>query len=104
MKHRHGLTPGTPRFVAMRAEDNEDELPAKEQAMYRSGVGTLLYLTKHSRPDICNAVRELLKTMAKLAPIHLKELCRIIWYVLSTRNHGFRSNQQKMVMVNQGLQ
>ena len=31
--------------------------------MYRSGVGTLLYLTKHSRPDITNPVRELSKSM-----------------------------------------
>ena len=56
MKHRLCLTPGTPRFIAMRVTDEEDKLPAKEHAIYRSGVGTLLYLTKHSRPDLCNAV------------------------------------------------
>ena len=48
MKHGLGLTPGTPRFIAMRVPDEEDKLPAKEHATYRSGVGTLLYLTKHS--------------------------------------------------------
>ena len=42
MKHRLGFTPGTPRFVAMRVED-EDELPTREHATYRSGVRTLLY-------------------------------------------------------------
>ena len=31
----------------------------EEHETYRRGVGTLLYLTKHSRPDICNPVREL---------------------------------------------
>ena len=45
MKHRLGLTPGTPRFIAMGVTDEEDKLPAKEHATYRSGVGTLLYLT-----------------------------------------------------------
>ena len=35
----------------------EDKVMEKEQAFYRSGVGTLLYLTKHSRPDMTNAVR-----------------------------------------------
>ena len=59
IKHRLCLTPGTPRFIAMRVADEEDKLPAKEHAIYRSGVGALLYLTKHNRPDLCNAVREL---------------------------------------------
>ena len=48
MKHRLGLAPGTPRFVAMRVTEDHDKLGTKEHATYRSGVGTLLYLTKHS--------------------------------------------------------
>ena len=34
MKHRPGLTPGAPRFIAMRATDEEDKFPAKEHATY----------------------------------------------------------------------
>ena len=56
----------------MGANDEEDKLPAKEQAIYRSGVGTLLYLTKHSRPDHFIVVRELSKPMDRPPPIHLK--------------------------------
>ena len=41
----------------------------------------MLYLTKHSRPDLCNAARELTKTMDRPAPIHLKEMYRIIRHV-----------------------
>ena len=87
MKHRCSLTPGTPRFIAMRVTDEEDKLPAKEHATYRSGVGTLLYLTEHSRPDLCNAVRELSETMDRPAPIHLKEMYSIIRYILETRKY-----------------
>ena len=72
----------------MRAADEEDKLPAEEHAIYRSGVGTLLYLTKHSRPDLCNTVRELSKTIDRPAPIHLKEMYRIIRYVLQTKRYG----------------
>ena len=90
MKHRLGLTPGTPRFIAMRVTDEEDKLPAKEHATYQSGVGTLLYLTKQSRADLCNAVRELSKTMDRPAPIQLKEMYRIIRYVLETRDNGLK--------------
>ena len=90
MKHRLDLTPGTPRFIAMRGANEEDKLPAKEHATYRSRVGTLLYLTKHSRPDLCNVVRELSKTMDRPARIHLKEMYRIIRYVLKTRKYGLK--------------
>ena len=57
MRERLSLTPGTPRFVARRLENPEDNVSPEEHETYRSGVGTLLDLTKHSRPDICNPVR-----------------------------------------------
>ena len=57
------LTPGSLGFVGQKVVEDEDRVTEKEQALYRSGVGTLSYLTKHSRPDITNAVRELSKTM-----------------------------------------
>ena len=83
MKHRLGLTPGTPIFIAMGATEDQDKLGTKEHATYRSGVGILLNL--NSKPDSCNAVRELSKTFDKPAPIHLKEMYRIIRYVLATK-------------------
>ena len=50
------LTPGLPCFVGQKVVDDEDMVTEKEQAFYSSGVGTLLYLTKHFRPDITNTV------------------------------------------------
>ena len=58
MKERLSLSPETPKFTAKRAENPEDKVWPEEHESYRSGVGTLLYLTKHSRRDICNPVRE----------------------------------------------
>ena len=74
MKERLSLTPGTPRFTARRLENLEDKVNPEDHETYRSEVGTLLYLTKHSRPDICNPVRELSKTIDAPAPVHLKEM------------------------------
>ena len=62
MKERLSLTPGTPRFTAKRLENHREKVSPEEHETYRSGVGTLLYLTNHSRPNICNPVRELSKT------------------------------------------
>ena len=90
MKERLSLTPGTPRFTARRLENQEYQVNAEDHETYRSGVGTLLYLTKHSRPDICNPVRELSKTMDALAPAHLKEIYKLIRFILSTKDFGLK--------------
>ena len=73
MKERLSLKPGTPRFTARRLENPEDKVNPGDHENNRSGVGTLLYLTKHSRPDICTPVRELSKTMDAPAPVHLRK-------------------------------
>ena len=88
MKERLSMTPGTPRFTARRLENEEEKVNAKDHEIYRSGVGTLLYLTKHSRPDISNPVRELSKPMDAPAPVHLKEMYKLIRFVLSTKDYG----------------
>ena len=95
MKERFSLTPGIHRFTARRLENPADKVNPKEHEIYRSGVGTLLYLTKHSRPDICNPVRELSKTMDAPAPAHLKEMYKLIRHVLSTKGYGLKFELNK---------
>ena len=90
MKERLSMTAATPRFTAEKLENNEDKVNAKDHETYRSGVGTLLYLTKHSRPDIYNPVRELSKTMDAPAPEHLKEMYKLIRFVLSMKDYGLK--------------
>ena len=70
----------------------------EEHETYRSGVGTLLYLTKLSRPDICNPVRELSKTMDAPAPAHLKEMYKVIRHVLFTKGYGLKFELKKDIM------
>ena len=65
-------------------------LSGEKQTRYRSGVGMLLYLTKHSRPDIANAVRELCKVLDGATEGSYKEMLRIIKYVLDSRHLGLR--------------
>ena len=98
MKKRLSLTPGTPRFTARRIENPEDKVNPQDHETYRSGVGTLLYLTKHSRPDICNPVREPSKTMDAPAPVHLNEMYKVIRHVLSTKGYGLKFELRKDII------
>jgi hypothetical protein len=50
----------------------------------------LLYLVKHSRPDIANAVRELTKSLDCAAPAAFKEMLRVIKHILDTKTLGLR--------------
>ncbi len=83
-------TPGTPGFTSVRPKEGDKCIEPEDQQTYRSGVGTLLYLTKHSRPDLSNSTRELSKVMDGATPAHMKELKRIIKYVLNTPNVRLR--------------
>jgi hypothetical protein len=58
----------------------------------RSGVGMLLYLVKHSRPDTVNAVRELTKCMNKGTAVSHKEMLRVVKFVLHTKDLGLKSH------------
>ena len=84
------LTPGTPGLHQVRETDKSLMLPLDKQERYRSGVGMLLYLVKHSRPDIANAVRELSKVLDCSTQGAYKEMLRCIKYVLDTKTLGLK--------------
>ena len=49
-----------------------------------------MYLTKHSRPDITNPVRELSKSMDGASMAQVTEMYRVINFVLETKTLGLR--------------
>jgi len=87
---RQYVTPGTPGLNQLRIEDPTLKLPEEKHAKYRSGVGMLLYLVKHSRPDIANCVRELSKVLDGPSEGSYKEMLRCIKYVLDSRDMGLK--------------
>jgi Reverse transcriptase (RNA-dependent DNA polymerase) len=72
--------------VTRPSEDSEDCLKNEEQVLYRSAVGSLLYLVKHSRPDLANSIREFSKVLDRAEQSHWKELLRMVTYVSLSRN------------------
>ncbi len=51
--------PAQPRTVLMRPAEGEDVLSPVDQTTLRSGMGKLMYLMQHSRPDIAQPVRDI---------------------------------------------
>ena len=89
VKKKMTITPGTPGLIGGKMDDIS-KVDEKTKSIYRSGVGTLLYLTKHSRPDITAPVRELSKSMNGASMAHVTEMYRVINFVLEMKTLGIR--------------
>ena len=83
-------TPSTPGFHVVRNIPEAVFISDHDQKLYRSGVGMLLFLVKHTRPDLSNSTRELSKVMDKATEGHMKELCRVIKYAIKIKNKGLK--------------
>ena len=79
-------TPGTPGHGVTHPTSDEEKINKEKQALYRSGLGMLLYLVKHSRHDIANAVQECTKVLDGANEKAYQEMLHIIKYVLNTKN------------------
>ena len=90
-------TPGTPSFRIIRSSEMVDYVSKEEQSKYRTGVGMLLFLVKHTRPDIANCTRELSKVLDKATVSAYKEMIRIIKFVLDTSDYGLRFQPQPLI-------
>ena len=82
--------PAGPREQVVRPEEDDIKMNEEEQGRYRSGVGMLLWLSKHSRPDIANAVREASKVMDSGTKVHYQYLLRLIKYTVETGHQKLR--------------
>ena len=58
----------------------------EDQPEYQSGVGILLYLVKHSWPDIANMTKKILKANNGAKTAASKELLHVIKHVLDMKN------------------
>ena len=83
-------TPGTPGKIMIWEKDEAQLISKEGKKLYRSGVGMLLYLVKHSRPDIANPVRELSKVLDGAKHETFKGTFCVVKYVLDTKHMGMR--------------
>jgi len=65
-------TPSTLGFHVVHSIPEAVFISDHDKKLYRSGVGMLLFLVKHTRPDLSNSTRELSKVMDKATEGHMK--------------------------------
>lgn len=70
--------------------ENDEIMSASEQILFRSSLGSLLYICRFTRPDLTNAVRELTKVTQKGSPSNYKQLLRLIKYLHSTKGRSLK--------------
>jgi hypothetical protein len=96
VKHKRVLnTPGVTRTVVMRLQEDEPLISIEDQKVFRSGVGMLPDLLKHTRPDIAHAVQELSKVADDATSNQLNEMICVIKYVIDTENYGSKLKPSK---------
>ena len=75
----------------------------KDQKLFRSGIGTLMYMVKLTRPELSSSVREMSKVMDKGTVGQIKMLKRMINYAYESINMGInilpKRNQKWIIEV-----
>ena len=80
-------TPAAPGTVLNKDEEGT-KLDYADQKYYRSLVGKMLHITKWTRPDIKNSVRELSRFMSGATKTHLKAAKRTMNFLVKTAEVG----------------
>jgi len=80
---------GAPGVVLTPVRNERDAVKTEMQTKFRSEIGKLLHLMRWSRPDICNAVRDLSRHGQKSSKAHLKAMKRCMKYCIQTREMGW---------------
>ncbi|XP_034203785.1 secreted RxLR effector protein 161-like [Prunus dulcis] len=73
---------------------SNDEVPRADASMYRSIVGSLIYLS-NTRPDIVHAVSVVSRFMNDPSNHHFAAVKRILRYVQGTKGYGIKYTQEK---------
>ena len=77
-------TPSAPKGRII-GNNGEPAVNTERNKLYRSGVGMLMYLVKHIRPDIANGVRGLSKDLVGQSKAAYKDMLRMIKFIIETQ-------------------
>jgi hypothetical protein len=73
-------TPAAPGTVLKKPDKGKEIFAPANQMQYRSGVGKGMHVMQYSRPDTCNAVRDLARHMTSATQVHYDAMLRMMKY------------------------
>jgi hypothetical protein len=77
--------PGT--VLKIPVEDGK-VIDGKDQTIFRSGIGKLMYHMQYLHPDIAQAVRDLVRHMTQWDETHMAAMLRCMQYLMCTKDAG----------------
>ena len=80
-------TPASPGST-LQVVEAEFHVPPHRQSYLRKGNGTLLWIARKSRPECLNAVREIGQCAGRACEAHIKQMHRIMQYIVNTEKRG----------------
>jgi hypothetical protein len=83
-----GLKTPAPAGQTLQFAEGNTVLNVVDMRRYQAGVRKLLYLSRRSRPDISNSVRELSRFASQAQESHVNAMKRLMDYCWGTRNRG----------------
>jgi len=92
-------TYGTPMEVNSKPEEDEESAKSFDQHQYLSAIGSLLYLTSATRPDIAYAVNKMAQFSANPTTVHWAKVKRIIEYLKGTKNLGLHFTKKNLELI-----
>jgi len=81
---------GTPMTGRLSSLEKGDDLSNEDKSSYRVIVGSLLYLSCWTRPDIAFAVSELSRFVSDPGQVHMQAAKRVLRYLAGTRDLGLK--------------
>jgi hypothetical protein len=101
LEKRTYRTPGTLRFKVISPDQDSELIDPELQRRNHSRVGMPLNLTKYSRTDICNVLRELCKCMDGETMGTYFEIMSVIKFFLDTKTFPskFDSNSKTRTVI-----
>ena len=91
---RKPTTPAEGGSVLMKGDENT-VVGSSDHTYFRSGLGKLLHMTRWSRPEVQNSVRELARQGSAPTGAHLKAMHRSMEYCRGTPNRGWKLKPER---------
>ncbi|KAI1004930.1 hypothetical protein K3495_g3287 [Podosphaera aphanis] len=97
MLHCNATELPMPAGTVLKDDDESEMLDRDEVTLYQQLIGSAIYLSNNTKPDIAYPVGQLARFMSKPRKLHLKLAKQLLRYLKSTQNLGIQFGGSKQI-------